>query len=662
MSVAEVGWRLHDRARQETWSRRRFGPAPGTAPRSAGRRQVRTLPADDGLLALPAAERRALLAAADRLVQGSVTVLGVVRHDMDDPDWSLDPSSGLAYPTDRPGFKIDYRDAGDPRNVKQVWELSRHHHLTVLALAWRLTGDDTYAETVARHLRSWWAANPIMSGVNWSSGIELGIRLISWVWTRRLLDGWSGAAALFEDNPVAVDHVYWHQRFLATFQSRGSSANNHVIAEAAGQLVASCAFAWFPDSDRWRAGAKRLLADALAQNTFASGLNREQASEYHGLVAELGLVAAVEADAAGSPFDPATWDLLCTMVDSLAAVVDCRGNPPRYGDGDDGRALVLADPDANRWTSLVALGAAVFGPQSWWPHVPADAQSLLLSALLRRRIAVPSRPRRRPSHFPDAGLTILRTHPADPHEIWCRADSGPHGFLSIAAHGHADALSIELRESGVEILVDPGTYCYHDQPAWRRYFRSTLGHNTLELDGADQSTSGGPFLWTRQARTRLIDVAVDVDGPPTQQSQLSPQPEQPQRWAAEHDGYQALAQPAVHRRAVTLDPEGRSLVVVDRVDTDGHHHLRLPFHLGPHVDVQLAGHRASLSWTRPDGSAGGAVLVLPDQLDWEAVRGSVDPILGWYSTGFGRKEPTTTLLGQGSAATVELRTELRFTR
>ena len=63
--------------------------------------------------------------------------------------------------------------------------------------------------------------------------------------------------------------------------------------------------------------------------------------------------------------------------------------------------------------------------------------------------------------FADAGLHVLRTSPADGPEIWCRCDGGPHGFLSIAAHGHADALSIEVRHDGVDLFVDPGTYCYH---------------------------------------------------------------------------------------------------------------------------------------------------------------------------------------------------------
>ena len=112
-------------------------------------------------------------------------------------------------------------------------------------------------------------------------------------------------AGLFERDALAVRQIRWHQQYLAAFPSRGSSANNHVIAEAAGQLVASCAFPWFRESDRWRRTSARLLERELLRNTFPSGINRELASDYHRFVAELGFVAAVEAEASGHPLSPA---------------------------------------------------------------------------------------------------------------------------------------------------------------------------------------------------------------------------------------------------------------------------------------------------------------------------------------------------------------------
>src|SRR5439155_21204039 len=104
------------------------------------------------------------------------------------------------------------------------------------------------------------------------------------------------------------------------------------IAEAAGQLVASCAFPWFGESESWRRKSAQLLERELIRNTFPSGIGRELASGYHCFAAELALLAAVEADARDRPLSPATWQRQCAMVDSAAALLDERLRPPRQGD------------------------------------------------------------------------------------------------------------------------------------------------------------------------------------------------------------------------------------------------------------------------------------------------------------------------------------------
>ena len=95
---------------------------------------------------------------------------------------------------------------------------------------------------------------------------------------------WPKVGDLFEHNEDAVRQIAWHQEFLAAFPSRGSSANNHVIAEAAGRLVAACAFPWYGRSEHWRRSAATLLERELAANTFDDGLNRELATDYHRFV------------------------------------------------------------------------------------------------------------------------------------------------------------------------------------------------------------------------------------------------------------------------------------------------------------------------------------------------------------------------------------------
>ena len=363
-----------------------IGPPP-----QAGERRFSTVLPPEAAARVCGDTRAAVLASADRLLRGEWEVLGVTRTDMVRPDWFRDPATGRRSAPGRYAFRIDHRSDEQVGNIKQVWEISRLQHLTLLATAWFLTQEEKYANRVADHLRSWGQENPFLSGVHWTSGIELGVRMISLAWIRRLLDDWPGAGDLFEGNDVTLQQIHWHQQYLASFRSRGSSANNHVIAEAAGQLVASCAFPWFPASERWRDKAAQVLERELIRNTFPSGIGRELATDYQCFVAELGLLAAVEAEVAGHPLSPGTWQRLCAMADSAAALVDARLRPPRQGDSDEGRALLLDAPAANSWPSFLALAQTLVGRLDWWPTPPADARSVLVS------LAGPRSPSDRPA-------------------------------------------------------------------------------------------------------------------------------------------------------------------------------------------------------------------------------------------------------------------------
>ena len=571
MSPAEMAWRARDQVVRAAW-------APRQVSRQRLARSVAASPARELAFSMvlppgtearvPEEARKPVLEAADRLLRGEWEILGMLRTDLERPDWFRDPVTGHRSDPDRYAFRVDHRSEEQAGNVKQVWEIARLQHLSLLASAWALSHDDRYAQRVDEQLRSFWQENPFLSGIHWTSGIELGLRLISLAWIRRLLNDWPGVTDLFEHNGLAVRQIAWHQQYLASFRSRGSSANNHVIAEAAGQLVASCAFPWFPRSDRWRRTSARLLERELMRNTFPSGVNRELASDYHPFVAELGFLAAVEAEVSGHPLSPPVWQRLTAMADSAAALLDERMRPPRQGDSDEGRALLLDPPTPNTWPALLALAGALVGPLAWWPRPPADAGSVIVGALAGARRHVEGRSGQRPSRFADAGVTLLRT--SGENEIWCRCDGGPHGYLSIAAHAHADALSVEVRYAGIDILADPGTYCYHGELAWRSYFRSTIAHNTAELSGRSQSSERGPFMWARHARAREIEVIDDGDIA---------------RWTAEHDGYASLDPPILHRRSVLLDRASRSIDIIDEME-GGSHDIRLAFHLGPEVQAR----------------------------------------------------------------------------
>ena len=203
-----------------------------------------------------------------------------------------------------------------------------------------------------------------------------------------------------------------------------------------------------------------------------------------------------------------------------------------------------------------------------------------------------------------------------------------------------------MRHDGVDILADPGTYCYHGELMWREWFRSTAAHNTVEIGGLSQSDSGGPFLWNTHARTATLTCDVG---------------EQPvQTWSAEHDGYLRLNTPTMHHRSVTLNSPGRRLTVVDTFDATAGAPVRMSWHLGPDIVIDLDGAQATLSWQVGRDRRQGRLL-LPEGLAWIVRRADDDGAVGWYSPRFGVRVPATSLVGQGVASSsTPLVTELEL--
>ena len=139
MSPAELTWRARDRALQPAWSRSPGDARAGCCRCLTTRRTTAASPAalPPGTAArVPPAAKAALVRAADLLLAGEWEVLGVARTDMAQPDWFRDPVTGRRSPHDRYAFRINHRSEEQTGNIKQVWEISRLQHLTLLASAW----------------------------------------------------------------------------------------------------------------------------------------------------------------------------------------------------------------------------------------------------------------------------------------------------------------------------------------------------------------------------------------------------------------------------------------------------------------------------------------------------------------------------------------------
>ncbi len=578
--------------------------------------------------------------AARRIACGRFDVF--VLHDVElgsPPRWNRDPKTGREAPLEF-GKLLDYRDAARVGDIKYLWEPNRHLHLVTLAQAFALSGELGCFNVLREHLESWWQQCPYRLGPNWSSALEAALRLINWSIAWQLLGG--AGSRCFRDSEGErfrdrwLESVYQHAQFVRGFYSLYSSANNHLLGEAAGLAIAALTWPHWEETRAWYREAQELLErHALLQNA-ADGVNREQATSYQQFSFDLLLLALLAARANGRSFSAALEHRMESMLEYLASVMDVSGNVPMFGDADDGFVVRLSqEPGFCRYRSLLATGALLFGR----PEFKAKAGTLddktrwLLGRDAEARFeALDARAARLPVRlaFPEGGYYVMGCAFETPREVRLVVDAGPLGYERIAAHGHADALSFTLSVGGLEFLIDPGTYAYHTQEAWRAYFRGTRAHNTVRIDGLDQSQPGGNFMWLKKANAFCTRWSVsrgeDVF----------------EGW---HDGYCRLADPVRHRRRIRFDKVRRTILLQDVLDMRKRHTVELFFHCAERCLVQPApgGYRVVQAQTeiflRMPHAAGARCALY---------RGSVSPPAGWASRRFDDKAPCWTIAWRAS--------------
>ena len=591
------------------------------------------------------------LAAADRIAAGKFDVFALRGVELGSPPrWNRDPKTGVEAPLSF-GMLLDYRDSRRVGDVKYLWELNRHLHIVTLAQAYALGRDVRYFDVIRRHLESWFVSCPYRMGPNWSSALEAAIRLINWSVAWQLLGGIS--SQLFEDAEGArlrqrwLESIYQHAQFVQGNFSLYSSANNHLIGEAAGLFVAALTWPCWPRARVWLAEAKAILEREILLQNASDGVNREQAVSYQQFELDLLLLPLLAGRASGQKFSAAFESRIEVMMEYLASIMDAGGNIPMFGDSDDALVAKLAQGgECRRYRSLLATAAILFrrgdfrakarGLDDKTRWLFGEGADTAYEGLDLSGTQLPIR-----RAFSEGGYYILGCDFETGNEIRLVADAGPVGYQTIAAHGHADALAFTLSVGGKEFLIDPGTYAFHTQGPWRRYFRGTAAHNTLRIDGMDQSQPGGSFMWLRKADARctLWRSSDDRDV-----------------FEGSHDGYAHLPDPVEHRRKITLEKRARQVILEDTMLMSGAHEIELFFHCSEQCRVEPAPGCCLIS---RDGRM--LILRLPEApgATTRVHCGKLAPISGWVSRSFDEKQPAPTIVWRARlAGDVVLRSEI----
>ncbi len=478
--------------------------------------------------------------------------------------WHIDPLSGAQWPRDVFCFDIDYRHGAKNGDIKFTWELNRLQYLQSVAALARKHQDGMLARFCLSEIESWIDNNPPFLGVNWNSGIELALRVISILTVTTLV----GDYLLEPARGKIWTSLQTHARWIARYPSLYSSSNNHRAAEGLGLFAVGALCPQFTEAEIWKNKGWDILCDQARRLILPDGAGAEQAIAYAASTCEALLTGLKIARARDIAIPDHYLHHLTLGGEYLRWLTDASGNTPHIGDDDD--ACVFGAHHSGD-TYVAGILASIAAMASRVDLMPPRLQPHLRQAVFGAASAMDFAPAG-VRCFSYGGMTVGR-HQSLTGNILLAFDHGPLGYLSIAAHGHADALALWLHIGGQPVFVDSGTYLYHSQTGERRYFRGAKAHNTLTINDTDSSAQAGAFNWSHKARATLRHFESRGDF-----------------WQieAEHDGYLENFR-CLHRRGLHVSP-ATGAVVEDMIVGPTPQQVEINFLLHPDLAARRDGH------------------------------------------------------------------------
>ncbi|HEX6588856.1 MAG TPA: heparinase II/III-family protein [Longimicrobiales bacterium] len=430
--------------------------------------------------------------------QGSARYFGQREVPLGDgpPDWFANPIEGtrLREPG-RDWWQIPDFDA-EVGDIKGVWEASRMDW--TLAFAQRARHGDPRAHArLEQWLADWVARNPPYRGPNWKCGQEASIRVMHLATAALILD------QAERPLPGLLDLVEVHLRRIApTIQYAVAQDNNHGTSEAAALFIGGSwlAAAGRPSGARAAARGRRLLEERVARLVGPQGTFSQYSLNYHRVLLDTLAIAEVWRRAlALPPFSPELRQRAAAGAEWLRHMVQAEtGDGPNVGANDGARLIPLTATDYRDYRPSVQLASVLFsdarayGGEGAWN----DAARWLGVALPDRTLPPPAS-----RAADDGGFAVLRRGPALALLRYPRFRFRP---------SQADLLHVDLWVGGENVLRDAGTFSYHTDARWLRYFAGTESHNTVQFDGRDQMPRLGRFLFGDWLEPTFVEARVEA--------------------------------------------------------------------------------------------------------------------------------------------------------
>ena len=486
--------------------------------------------------------------------QGNLRLLGGYSYEKYRKDWHAGFQTENSWPLEF-SYDLKYKQRDEIGDARTNWELNRHFQFALLARAYLEERDGAALRELAALFFDWNEHNPFLTGISWTSVMEVAIRDINWMTTLGFL---CRAIDDTDEETVSADATCLDElcqrlqmgiinmtSYIAIHYSRYSSANNHVIVEAAAIGMAGL----LTDHTEWMETAVYILNYEIPRQNYPDGVNKEMSLHYQSFFMEAVGLLSLTMKQCGRQI-PSEWRRVLKKMSRYLS--DCQGQYGEtvvFGDDDEGKILDLAGGEWNHYQYVLKLMSELLPEISEYHSTDSVC-------------------------YREGGVTLLKSRDG---RALIGIDHGALGFGSIAAHGHADALSFQMYLEGKPVFADPGTYIYHIDLEKRNAFRRTQNHNTVTIDGKDQSQMLGAFLWGKRAETKLLQHNLpsgnSCDGiKDIGKYKESSDSKEILYVEAEHDGYA----PVIHRRRFEFDGEG-CLRIIDSLTG-----------MGKETEVQIA--------------------------------------------------------------------------
>lgn len=442
------------------------------------------------------------------------------------------------WPKDKSCFDITFKEKNNLEEIRYTWEINRHLFFPQIALQYVCNNNEKMYSLLKKHFYDWVEENPFLYGVNWMSPMEIAIRSYQWLITYSIIK--DKAEEKFKKDILKA--IINSTEYVSNNFSKYSSANNHLIVEAA--IVSIIGYCIQPiHNQNWFNIGNDILKKQIPLQVHEDGVNKEQATHYHAFVLDMMLQYNIFLKKIG--YAPLHEELIFKMAEFIGYIYN-NGDIVEFGDSDDAKILDFDGKRKNYYTFVLQLASIYYKKQLIETNnLYSEVKFLIGNLFVKNKNEICEYKYLNIKVYPKGGYCVLNNK-----KDFLLFDVGELGFGSIAAHGHADALSIVYHNNNNPIFIDSGTYIYNVEHMWRNYFRETENHNTLSVEGKSQSKIEGPFLWSKKAKVSLSDYGENKNLV---------------YFKAQHEGYF----PGIHQRAITHLKSENIIIIEDSFNEKG---------------------------------------------------------------------------------------------